>query len=73
MQVFVTRMLRYGDRDAHSYIVGAYTSIEQAKFAGKCEESWRGGKYEYDIKEFKLNAGVPQEIWEYHNGLHTEN
>ena len=72
MQVFVTRMLRYGSRELHSYIVGVYTSREQAKFVGKCEEMWRGGKYEYVVEEFDINASLPQEQWDYYHGLHTE-
>lgn len=72
MQLFVTRMLRYGDRDGHSYIVGVYDNEVQAKYAGTCEESWRGGKYSYVVEYFELNSKVPQKIWEYHYGLHSE-
>lgn len=71
MQVFVTRMLRYGDRDGHSYIVGVYTSHEQAKRVGECEESWCGGKYNYIVEYFDINASLPQEQWDYHNGLYA--
>ena len=60
MQVFVTRMLRYGDIEGHSYIVGVYTGKEHAKLAGSCEESWRGGKYEYVVEECELDYTVPQ-------------
>lgn len=68
MKLYVTRMLRFGDSERHSYIVGVYTSEEGAKFAGSCEESWRGGKYSYIVEYFELNSPVPQEIWEYHMG-----
>lgn len=66
MIVYVTRMLRFGDREKHSYIVGVYTSKEQAKLAGACEESWRGGKYESIIEEFNLDSTIPQDIWIHH-------
>jgi len=71
MQVFVCTMYRWGDRESHSYIVGVYTSIEHAKLAGACEASWRGGKYEYEVREFKLDSTIPQDIWENDHGLYT--
>jgi hypothetical protein len=66
-------MYRWGDKEKHSYVIGTYTSIEHAKLAGACEESWRGGKYEYEVQEFKLDSTIPQEIWENHYGLYTKN
>lgn len=64
--VYITTMYRFGSTERHSYIVGAYSSKEQAQFAGECEKSWRGGKYDYLIKETELNSPVPEEIWKYH-------
>ena len=72
MQVFVCTMYRFGDRERHSYVVGVYTSIDHAKLAGACEKSWRGGKYEYEVRDFELDSTIPQDIWENHHGLHTE-
>ena len=60
--MFVTRMLRYGDLEGHSYILGIYTTREQATFAGSVEESWRGGKYEYRVEEHGVDISVPQRI-----------
>ncbi len=43
MKVWIVEALRYGDREKHSYIVGAFNSKELAKYAGEIEEAWRGG------------------------------
>jgi hypothetical protein len=64
--MFVTRMLRWGDPEKHSYVLGCYTSIEQARFAGEVEKSWRGGKYEYEVTSHIIDQVVAQEAWEYH-------
>lgn len=65
--MFVTRMLRYGDIEMHSYIVGVYTTRVQAVFAGEAEASWRGGKYEPIIEEFEVDAPTPVEVLTNHN------
>lgn len=72
MIVFVTEMLRYGGNEAHHYIIGAYSTDVQARFAGECEVSYRGGKYDYRITELEVDVSVPQDIWENHHGLHTK-
>lgn len=59
-------MLRYGNPEAHSYVLGCYTSYEQARFAGEVEQSWRGGKYEYDITVHQVDQPVSQEHYENH-------
>ena len=64
--LYVTEMLRWGDQETHHYIVGVYSSREGAAFAGEIEKSWRGGKYEYQVVESKLDAPASQELWEYH-------
>lgn len=47
--VYVTEMLRWGDDEAHHYILGVFDNIDAAEEAGEIERSWRGGKYEYKI------------------------
>jgi len=47
-------MLRWGDNNNHSYMVAVCSSKELAVIEGKKEEEQRGGKYEYEIKEFEL-------------------
>ena len=50
-KVYVVLMQRYGDPESHSYIAGAFSSIEKAEKAGDDECNYRGGKYEYVIRE----------------------
>ena len=64
--MFVVNMLRFGNIEMHSYILGCYTTFEQARFAGEVEKSWRGGKYEYEITLFNVNDPVDQDKWIYH-------
>lgn len=56
MKVWVVEMLRWGDRENHSYVIGVYGSKYQAELAGKDEREWRGGKYEPELKEFEIDA-----------------
>ena len=53
--LFVVEMLRYGDREAHSYVIGVYSTREMAETAGKAEVIWRGHKYEYVVSVFQLD------------------
>jgi len=64
--IYIVTAYRFGSVENHSYIIGAYTSKEQAKLAGECEKSWRGGKYDYLIKEVVLDSPIPEEIWKNH-------
>ena len=73
MPHYVTRMLRFGDPERHSYIIGVYSSLAHAKLAGAVEESWRGGKYEYIVEEFELDSTVSQEKYNNHYRCHGEN
>ena len=56
MSVFVTTMYRYGDREKHSYVLGVWSSREIAMQAGETEALWRGGKYEPEVTEWKVDA-----------------
>lgn len=59
-------MQRYGSSESHHYIVGVYTTIEQAKLAGEAERSYRGGKYEPLVQEFVLDEPIPTTVLVYH-------
>lgn len=53
--MYIVEALRWGDRENHSYVVGVFSTLENAKLAALAEEMWRGGnKYEciidwYDV------------------------
>lgn len=69
MNVYVVTAYRFGDNELHSYVVGVFTSRDQAKFNADVEETWRGGKYRCEITQWQLDAPVPNEMWEYHMGI----
>lgn len=54
-EVFVTTMYRWGDREAHSYIVGVFSSEQLALAAGKREAKNRGGKYSPTVERLGLD------------------
>ena len=64
MSVFVTTMYRYGDREKHSYVLGVWSSSEVAMQAGQTEALWRGGKYEPEVTEWKVDANEFDDIGE---------
>jgi hypothetical protein len=53
--VYVVEMLRYGDRENHSYVIGAYNRRQQAAAIGKAEKQRRDGKYEYVLTLLTLD------------------
>jgi len=56
MKVFVVKMNRYGDREKHSYVLGVWSTREEAEKAGNVEKYYRAGKYEPEIFEFTIDA-----------------
>lgn len=58
MKLYVVKMHRWGDLEAHSYIEGVYESLDIAKLNGKAERMWRDNKYEPEIIETILNASL---------------
>ena len=65
--VYVVTMYRYGNIEAHSYVLGVYSTKEDAWFTARIEEAWRGGKYEATVKTIILDAPTPEEQIEWHN------
>lgn len=56
MFLYVTEMLRYGDREKHSYVLGVFSSEEKAEYAGDVEKSWRACKYEPRVTKLELDT-----------------
>lgn len=55
MKVYVVTMYRYGNHEAHSYVLGVWNSKKLAEKHGNLEMIWRGGKYKPDITEWVIN------------------
>lgn len=65
--VYVVEMLRWGDREKHSYVEGVFSTMEEAEKCGYLEEIWRGGKYQASISKLILNYIDPRVV-KYANG-----
>lgn len=57
MQVFVVEMLRWGERELHSYVQGVYLTQAEAFAAAQEAKEGRGGKYEPEVTMFQLGQG----------------
>jgi hypothetical protein len=66
MKVYVTEMLRWGDREMHSYVIGVYSTKEAAELAGDVEITWRAQKYEFCVSEFDLDDPIAPSKIVYH-------
>ena len=55
MFIYIVEMLRNGNTEKHSYIVGAFTSVKTADMVGEAEEYWRGGKYRKNLIMSKVD------------------
>lgn len=53
-ELYVTTMYRWGDREAHSYLVGIFPTDKAALFAAQREEDNRGRKYLATVETIEL-------------------
>lgn len=53
--VYVVTMQRWGDDESHNYVIGVFSSQEDAFEAGDVERSYRGCKYEPKVIECTLD------------------
>jgi hypothetical protein len=53
--VYTVHAYRWGDRENHSYLVGVYSKKLAAIKAGEATTEWRGGKYECEVIQWKLD------------------
>lgn len=54
--VYIVTMYRYGDREKHSYVYGAFSNENIAREWGEKEKDYRGGKYEPEIIRFCVDS-----------------
>jgi|GEM_PF-3491937 len=58
--VWVVVAYRYGMRDLHSYVVGAYSSEEAARAGAAGEMDYRGGKYGCEVVKCEVQAAYQE-------------
>lgn len=58
MKVYIVTAYRWGDREEHSYVVGAFDNEENSIKQAKLETEWRGGKYECEVRSMELNESL---------------
>jgi len=63
-KIYVVTMYRSGNRDSHSYVLGAYIKKSLALSEADKEENDRGGKYLSEILKYNYNEtnSQPKEI-----------
>lgn len=77
MKIYVVCMYRWGGREGHSYVAGAYVDDEaRAVRCGKDEMDNRGRKYEPEVICFDHTTDPPQmsivlHLGEYHSPINT--
>jgi len=49
--VYIVEMLRYGEREEHSYVMGVYSDRKIAEYEAQIHMIWRAGKYNAEIRE----------------------
>jgi hypothetical protein len=64
MEVFIVTAYRWGDRENHSYVVGAFSTKDEAILWAKKEEEWRGGKYDCEVIVMQLNYPLKYKNYE---------
>ena len=55
LKVYTVTAHRWGEYESHSYLLGVFDDLQKAISAAKTEEGFRGGKYECEILEFRMN------------------
>lgn len=63
-KIYVVTMYRYGDREAHSYVLGVWFSPSEAADAAESERVDRGGnKYLPEVLGFTPGGhGMPEKV-----------
>lgn len=55
-KVYVVEALRWGDREKHSYVVGVFWNLDEAKEEAHRECDDRGGKYECAVSVHSVGS-----------------
>ena len=55
--IYTVHAFRWGNHEKHSYPVGVFDSLKKARESAEHEVKDRGGKYNCEIYQFKINIG----------------
>lgn len=53
--IYVVTAYRYGNREKHSYVIGAFSKKAAAIKAAESHTDYRGGKYSCHVEELTLD------------------
>lgn len=70
--VFVVEMLRYGDRESHSYIDGVYSDNVIAECNAKLHILMRAGKYCAEIRQFVVDGLSSNKVVQYISDVYED-
>ena len=62
--IYIVTAYRFGCKENHSYVLGAFSTKEEAIRQAKIEEEWRGGKYDCEVIVMKLNDSLKYKNYE---------
>jgi len=62
--IYIITAYRFGDKENHSYVVGAFSTKDEAIRQAKKEEEWRGGKYDCEVIVMQLNDPLKYKNYE---------
>jgi hypothetical protein len=63
MEIYVVTMYRKGDRERHSYVLGAYTDGDRAVIEAEKEYMWRDGKYKPEVLRLETDISLANLGW----------
>lgn len=55
-EIFVVIAYRWGERENHSYTVGVFNRLDQARSCANSHTEYRGGKYACTVEKCKLSV-----------------
>lgn len=64
MQIFIVTAYRWGNKECHSYVLGAFDNKETAIEQAIKEKEWRGGKYDCEVICMELNESLQYKNYE---------
>lgn len=64
MKIFIVTAYRWGNKECHSYVLGAFDNKETAIEQAIKEKEWRGGKYDCEVVCMELNESLQYKNYE---------